>query len=136
MGAEPTPQQRPEPLQRVDVHLAEPVAVIIPGELTGGMTDGLVSITPSRQPGVDVVLVGVNHRARGDRPLDQRADGLLFDVRQHPDGDLPAPLDHPEDRRLLLGQRAPTRGALQPASAAESPFFLTAAGWPLCPATT
>src|SRR4051794_23083475 len=58
MRAEPAPQQRPEAFERVDVHLAEPVPVVIPGELPGGMADGPVRVAPLRQPGVDVVLVG------------------------------------------------------------------------------
>src|SRR4051812_44883996 len=136
MRAEPRSQQRPEPLQRVDMHLAEPIAVVVPGELARRMADGAVCVAPLRQPGVDVVLVGVDGRPRGDRPLDQRADRHLLDVGQHPDDDLAAPLDHPEDRRLLLGQSPPARRPFQPPSPARSPFFATASGWPLCPATT
>jgi transposase-like protein len=34
-----------------------------------------------------------------------------------------------------LRQRAPARSPLQPPPAAGSPCFLTASGWPLCPAT-
>src|SRR3954464_15182916 len=37
MGSEPAPQERPGPLERVDVDLAESVAVIIPGVLALGM---------------------------------------------------------------------------------------------------
>src|SRR5512142_3343032 len=118
------------------MHLAETVAVVVPGELPGRMADGGVHVAPFGQPGIDVVLVGVDRRPRSDRPLDQWADRPLLDVRQHPDGDLAATLDHPEDRRLLLGQRPPARCPLQPSAAAGSPFFLTVAGWPLCPATT
>ena len=69
-------------------------------------------------------------------PLDQRADRHLLDVLQHPDHDLAAALQHPEDRRLLLGQRPPAALPLQPPSAAGPPFFFTASGFPLCPATT
>src|SRR5262245_26812338 len=100
------------------------------------MADGVVDIAPLRQPGVDVVLVREDRRTRGDRLADQRADRRLLDVGQHADDDLAAPLDHPEDRRLLLGQRAPARGPLQPPPPTGPPFFATAAGWPLCPATT
>src|SRR5664279_2232254 len=118
------------------MNLAEPIPVLVPGELAGRMTDGAVGEAPCGQPCVDVVLVGVDHCPRGDRRLDQRADRLLLHVGQHPDEHLAGPLDHPEDRRLLLGQCSPARCPLQPASPARSPFFLTASGWPLCPATT
>src|ERR1700692_2597931 len=116
--------------------LAEAVPVFVTGEFTGRMTDRTVRVAPLGQPSVDVVLVGVDHRPRCDRLLDQRADRLLLDVRQHPDHHLPGPLDHPEDRRLLLGQSAPARRPLQAPPAAGAPFFFTASGWPLCPATT
>src|SRR4051812_6872709 len=100
------------------------------------MADGVVRVAPFGQPGIDVVLVRVDHRPRSDRPLDQRADRLLLDVREHADDDLAATLDHPEDRRFLFLQRAPAGCPLQPTSPALSPFLLTASGWPLCPATT
>jgi hypothetical protein len=35
--AQPTPQQRPESFERVDMCLAEPIPVVIPGVLTLGM---------------------------------------------------------------------------------------------------
>src|SRR3954467_2961516 len=100
------------------------------------MADGVMRVAPSGQPGRDVILVGIDHRPLGDRLPDQGADRHLLDVGQHPDDDLATPLDHPEDRRLLLGQRPTARGTLQTAASAFSPFFLTASGWPLCPATT
>src|SRR5262245_13494818 len=113
------------------VHLAEPITVAIPGELTCGMTDRVVRVAPLREAGIDVVFVGVDHRAFAERRLDERTDGRLLDIGLHADDDLAAPLDHPEDRRLLLGQRAPPRRPLQSPAASESPFFLTAAGCPL-----
>src|SRR4051812_22828199 len=118
------------------MHLAEPVAVVIAGELPGRMADGVVRVAPFAQPGVDVVLVGVDHRPLGDRFPDRGADGPLPDVGQHANDDLAASLDHPEDRRLLLLQRPPARCPLQPSSPTRPPFFATASWWPLCPATT
>src|SRR5919112_5839091 len=118
------------------MHLAEPVPVVVPGELPRRVADGAVGVAPLGEPGVDVILVGVDDAPRGDRGLDQRADRPLLDVRQHADDDLTGPLDHPEDRRLLLRQRPPARSPLQPPTPSGSPFFLTAPGWPLCPATT
>src|SRR5262249_11490257 len=100
------------------------------------MTDGVVRVAPLRQSAVDVVLVREDRRTRSDRLPDQRADRLLLAIRQHADDELAAPLDHAEDRRLLLRQRPPARRPLQPPSPSGSPFFRTAAGWPLCPATT
>src|SRR4051794_24862151 len=123
MRTEPRTQQRPEPLQRVDMHLAEPVTVIIAGELARRVADRLVVVAPVVQTAVDVRLIGVNHTPPGDRLLDQGADRHLLDVLQHPDHDLTAALQHPEDRRLLLGQRAPASLPLQPPPAPAPPLL-------------
>src|SRR5262249_48705065 len=136
VGAEPTPQERPEAFQRVDVDLAEAVAVLVAGVFALPMADRLMSISPFFQPVVDVVFVGVDERPRGDRRFDQRADRRLLAVLQHPDHDPAAALEHAEDRRLLLLERPSARSPLQASAAAEPPFFWTASGWPLCPATT
>ena len=42
--AKPRAQQRPKPLHRVDVHLAEPVAVLVAGILASGVADRLVLV--------------------------------------------------------------------------------------------
>src|SRR3954465_13058135 len=120
--------------------MGEPVAILVPGELPGRMADGAMDEPPLRQPGIDVVLVRVDHRPREDRPLDQRADRRLLDICQHPNHHLAGALDHPEDRRLLLLESPPPRRPLQASASASAsarpPFFLTASGFPLCPATT
>src|SRR5512135_2423878 len=85
MRAEPRPQQGPEPFPGVDVDLAEPVAIIITGELPGGVTDRAMGVAPFREPVVDVVLVGVDHTSRCDHRPNQRADGHLLNILQHPD---------------------------------------------------
>src|SRR4051812_3071203 len=136
MGTEPGAEQRPEPLEGVDMHLAEPIPVVVPGVLARSMADRLVIVAPLDQPAVDVILVRVNRSTLGDRPLDQRPDRHLLDVLQHPDDDLATTLQHPEDRRLLLGQGPPTPLPLPTPSAGRPTFFLTASGWPLCPAAT
>ena len=85
------------------------------------------------RPGVDVALVGVDQRPRGDRPPDQGADRRLLDVGQHPDDDLAATPDHPEDRRLLLCQGPTIALPLQASSPGRPPFSLTASRWPWRP---
>src|SRR4051812_18924775 len=136
MRTEPRTEQRPEPFQGVDMHLAEPVPVVVPGVLARRMADRLVIVAPLDQPAVDVIFIGVDQGPLGYRPLDQRPDRHLLDVLQHPDHHLAAPLDHAEDRRLLLGQGPPPTLPLQPSPTGRATFFLTASGWPLCPATT
>src|SRR5262249_40578693 len=121
---------------RVHMDLVEAVAVLVAGVLALPVTDRLVPIAPLLQPAVDVVFVGMDERPRGDRRLDQGADRGLLDVLQHPGHHPATPLEHPEDRRLLLGQRPSARRPLQASPSTDSAFFLTASGWPLCPATT
>src|SRR5688572_33389844 len=136
MRPQPGAQQRPEAFQRVDVHLAQAVAVLITSVFTASMTDRLVAVTPLLQPSIDVVLVGVDEGACSDRGLDDRLDGLLLDIGQHLQHDLATALDQPQDWRLLFRQRAATGCALEPSPPPQAPFLATAAGWPLCPATT
>src|SRR4051795_5526014 len=57
-------------------------------------------------------------------------------IGEHADHELTTALDQTEDRRLVLLQCAPSRRTRQPAASARPPLFATAAGWPLCPATT
>src|SRR3954469_16965156 len=72
--AEPGAQQRPEAFRRVDVDLAEPVAVLVARVLAAGVADRLVPVAPVVQAPVDVVLVGVHQGALGDGRLDDRPD--------------------------------------------------------------
>src|SRR3954453_4832640 len=136
VGPEPGAQQRPEAFGRVDVDLAEAVAVLVAGVLAPRVAHGLVPVAPVVQPGVDVVLVRVHEGALGDRRLDPRPDRPLADVGEHAEHDLPAALEQAQDGRLVLVERAPAGSTPQPPAAARPPFFATAAGWPLWPATT
>src|SRR3954465_7085564 len=108
--------------------LTEAVAVVVPGVLARRVADRLVAVAPLLQPAVDVELVGVDHAPLGDRLLDQGADRRLLDVLQHPDHDRAAPLQHPEDRRLLLAQGPPAALPLQAPPTGGTAFFLTASG--------
>ncbi len=105
------------------MHLAEPVPVVVPGGLARRMADRLVAVAPLRQPSVDVRFIGVDQSALGDRSLDQGTDRHLLDVLQHPDHDRATTLDHPEDRRLLLGRCPPTTLPLQPSPSGRAAFF-------------
>jgi len=96
----------------------------------------LVPVAPGRQARVDVVFVSVDQAVRGHGRRDHRLDRLLLHVGEHADRELTTALDQTEDRRLVLLQCAPSRRTRQPAASARPPLFATAAGWPLCPATT
>src|SRR5215213_1033937 len=134
--AEPGAQQGPEPFHGVDVHLAEAVPVLVAGILTPGMAGCLVLIAPGGQAGVDAILVGVDEGALSNGARDDRLDRPLLHVGQHTQDHLASALDQAEDGWLVLLQRAPARRAGQPPTASKPPLLATAAGWPLCPATT
>src|SRR3954466_10171088 len=116
--------------------LAETIAILIPRVLPATVAHRLVPIAPGRQTGVDIVLISVDTGALGHGGLDDRLDRLLLHVGPPAPPHLPAALNQTEDRRLVLRQRAASRRSRQPAAASEPPPLATAAGWPLCPATT
>src|SRR4051812_47126039 len=133
--AKPGAQQRPEPLDGVDVHLAEAVAILVAGVFAAPVADRFVLIPPGRQAGVDAILVGMDEGALGNRGRDDRLDRPLLHVGQHAQDHRTTALDQAENGRLVLLPRAPARRAGQPATAPEPPLLATAAGWPLWPAT-
>src|SRR5215210_6487286 len=134
--AQPGAQQGPETLDGVDVHLAEAIPVLIAGVFAAPVANRLVLIAPGGQAGVDAILVGMDERALGNCGLDDRLDRGLLHVGQHVQDHLATSLDQAEDGRLVLLRRASARRACQPTTASEPPLLATAAGWPLCPATT
>src|SRR5436309_8423939 len=67
-GARPGARRRPEALGRLDVDLAEAVAIVVPRVLAPAVADGLVSMAPSFRAGVDVVLAGTRQSTLGDLP--------------------------------------------------------------------
>src|SRR3954469_18333795 len=114
-------------LQGVDVDFAEAIAILVAGVFASTMTDGLVAVAETRKSGLDAILVSIDVRAFGDGLLDDRVDGCLLDIGQHPDHHLAAALDHAEDRRLFLLQGAAPAAALQsvaPAFASLGPHRL------------
>src|SRR3954447_24495920 len=60
---QPGTQQGPDTLRRVDVELAEAVAVLVPRVLAPGVAHGLVAVASLLQPGVDVVFVRAHQGA-------------------------------------------------------------------------
>src|SRR3954463_8159436 len=109
MRAEPRAQQRPETLDRVDVHLAEAIPVLVAGVFAAPVTDRLVLIAPALQASVDTVLVGVDEGTLGNCGRDDRLDRDLLHVGQHVQDHRATALDQAEDGRLVLRQRASAR---------------------------
>src|SRR3954467_8572782 len=119
---QPGSQERPEALEGVDVDFAESITVLVPSVFASTMTDGLATVAETRKPGVDAILVSIDGRAFGDGLLDERMDGRLLDIGQHPDHHLAAALDHAEDRWLLLLQGAATAAPFQSVASAFPPL--------------
>jgi len=72
---------------------------------------------------IDIELVSIQPAARLHCAGHNRLDRGLLHIGHHLDHDVPIPLEQPEDRRLLLVQRAPTPRALQAPPPAFSPEF-------------
>jgi hypothetical protein len=123
MRPQPRSQEGPEPLHRVDVNLVEAVAVLIARILAPTVTDRLVPISPGGQTGIDIIFVREDAGPRVHDFGDDRLDGDLLNIRQHPQDDLAAPLDQTEDRGLLLLQRSPATRSFEPVAAARPAFF-------------
>ena len=66
-----------------------------------------MGIAPSFQPSVDVVLVGINERARDKSLFNQRLNGFLLDILQHLNAHIPPALNQAQDRRLDSPAKVP-----------------------------
>ena len=128
--SKPGSQQRPAALHRVDVNFVEAVAIVVASIFPASVIDRVVLVAPFFQSAVDVVLVGVDRRAGCNRSTQKRTDRDLLYVRQQVHHDLSRALNHPQNRRLLLGQSAASTSSLQTPSSPPSAFFLTASGCP------
>src|SRR5215475_4624808 len=111
------------------------IAVVIPSIFTTTVTDAFRLVAPRSQAVIDVVCIGIHASTRNNHGLDQRFDRALLNILQHPNHHVATTLDHPEDRRLLRCERAPSALALEPSAPSAPPFVATASGFPLCPAT-
>jgi len=111
------------------------IAVVIPRLFAPAVTDACMRRAPLFQAAIHVVLIGVNTGTRCNRRVDQWLDRPLLDGCQHPKDHLATALHHPEDRGLLRGEGAAATFPLEASAPAAPPFFPTASGFPLWPAT-
>jgi hypothetical protein len=58
MRSEPSAQQRPQPFDRMDVHVMKAVTIVISRILTAEMANRLVRIAPCLQTSIDVIGIG------------------------------------------------------------------------------
>src|ERR1700734_3861691 len=118
------------------MNFMESVLVLVTSVFPGGVADRVMGVAPVAQTIVNIILISVYLASFGNGASDDGFDGGLLHVGQHVDHHLTATLHHAENRRLLLLQRAATAFPLQTTTPPLASFFFTAAGWPLCPATT
>ena len=59
-----------------------------------------MSVAPLKQAGDDVVFIGINQRAGRQHGREERPDGLLLNVIQHPDHHVPSTFGHHRDWRF------------------------------------
>ena len=85
------------------------LGALVAGVFAAPVADGLVPIAPALQAGIDTVLVGVDEGTLRNRGLDDRLDRDLLHVCQHVPDHRATALDHAEDGRLVLRQRASAR---------------------------
>lgn len=116
--------------------LVEAITILVARIFAPAVTDSFVLIAPHRQTSVDVVLVSVDHRALGNCGINDRFDRLLLNIGQHPEDHLAVTLDQAQDWRFFLFERATAARSFEPSAPSDTIFFWTAAGLPLCPATT
>jgi len=102
MGAQLTPQQRPEALHRMHMDCTTAVSIFISGVLALSMVHTLMLVSPCTQASIHAVLIRIHKRTWGHGLFDERLNGLLLHIRTHADDHLTAPLHHAKDRRRLL----------------------------------
>src|SRR2546425_5460754 len=102
MGAQPTPQQRPEALHCIHMDFTKAVAIFISGVLASSMVDALMLVSPRTQASINAVFIRINKRTRGNGLFDERLNSFLLHIRKHVDDHLTAPLNHAKDRWLLF----------------------------------
>ena len=124
MRAQPRTPQRPKAFHGVDMDLMETVTVLVTGVFSSAVAHAPVHIPPLRQGVINHILVRIDHRAGFHRFLDERSYSLLWHIFQHDDPDFTATLHHPQDRRLVLLEGAPTGGALEAPTAGSAPLDL------------
>src|SRR5512143_4234866 len=104
--------------------LTEAIAVLVTGILTLGVIDALARVTPIGKAAVNIVLIGIDGGAERNRRADQRGERCLLNVREPPDHDGAAALDHADHRRLVFLQAAAPPPALEPAAPSQAPLAL------------
>jgi hypothetical protein len=124
MRAQPTPQERPEPFHRIDMHVTKAVAIFISGVFAPSMVDTLMIISPCTQAGIHAVFIRINKRTWRYGFFDAWLDGPLLHIGHHIDDHLTTPLHHPTDRWSLFGSRATATLSFEAVSTALSPLVL------------
>ncbi len=112
MGSQPGAQQRPETLGGIDMNLMEALPIVIAGVFTLAVADRMRVKAPILQWVIEGLFIGMNPGSWGDKRLEDRLEGRLLDVFQHPDDHRTAALNDAENRWLFLLQSSSAPCAL------------------------
>lgn len=80
MRSQPRAPQRPEPFPSIDVNFVEAIAIFIGGLLAVRVINGFMGIAPLLEPGLDVVLIGLEQGSLVDGLLNKGLNALLLSL--------------------------------------------------------
>jgi hypothetical protein len=117
------------------MHFMKAITIFITRIFTRRMIDGLALIAPLFEAGVNVVLIGVQQTTGLNGLRQDRLDGDLLDVRQHPNHDVTRALQQTQDRWFLIRQGGAPTFTFQAAPPTLTTQFRDNFRVALCPAT-
>ena len=101
MWSQPGAKQTPDTFHSVDMNLVDAVSIGIPGILPFTVIDRDMDVAPSRETGIDAVLIGVDGAALLDHLGDPGSDSGLLDVTAQVEETLSTARNHPQDRGFV-----------------------------------
>jgi len=103
------------------MHFMETIAILIRSVFSGRVINCLVNIAPFFQTCVNVVFIGENQAPDLNGLLENGRDGLLLDIGEHVEDDLPATLYDAQDRWLFAFQCPTSRFPFESPAASFAP---------------
>jgi hypothetical protein len=124
MRTQPTAQERPEALPRMDMHFTKAGAIFIASTCTSSMVHTLMTVAPGLQTGLKAGLVRLHQRTWNDGVLKTGRDGCLRHLGHPMDHHLTTARHHPNNWRSLLRPCPTTPSALESASTTSASLLL------------
>ena len=124
MGAQPAPQQRPEPFHRMHMDFTNTIAIFLSGLLASSLVHALMVVSPGTQAGINTVRIRINKCTWNDGVFDERLHRLVLHIDQQIDHPLTTPLYHAQDGWPFFLQCASATFAFELASTPFSSLHL------------